>query len=258
MKFNASGKTKFAVLDFIKKVNNLAKAQNVSQGELFASSYHLFEGNGELWYAANAPYVNTWQALVDRLKAHFLPADYEFELTKEIMTRKQAEPFILYHAKMEQLFQSCPVSFSEAERLTVLQKNLDPEYQRNLMRFKPDTIQDLIAACKEVEAFLGDDFWKKKGRRERVSELELKDEEEAGTSEEAHVEAIRRMRKPVKPVAASGQTAVRDRKFVCWNCDSEGHSFRTCEAEKKLFCFGCGKKNVTVKKCDKCNQQENL
>jgi hypothetical protein len=38
----------FAVLDFIRRVNALAKAQKLSNQDLFESSYHLFEGDGEI------------------------------------------------------------------------------------------------------------------------------------------------------------------------------------------------------------------
>jgi hypothetical protein len=47
LKFSGERKN-FAVLDFIRKVKALAKAQKLSEKDLFDSSYHLFEGDGEL------------------------------------------------------------------------------------------------------------------------------------------------------------------------------------------------------------------
>jgi hypothetical protein len=163
------------VLDFIKKVNFYSKAHNVSREDLFTSCYHLFEDVGQLWYEANIPYCSSWIELKDLLKLHFLPQDYEYELKKEILNRKQSEPFTLYHGKMEQLFQNCPLEFNEQEKLRVLHKNFDFEYHKNLLRFRPKTIQELTLVCKEIEELLGEDFWKKKlnvANSEIVSHIE--------------------------------------------------------------------------------------
>jgi hypothetical protein len=114
-----------------------------------------------------------------------------------------------------------------------------------MIRFKPKNFKELAVVCKEIESVLPEDFWNRR-RKEKVHEVEQLSEEEESVEQREHVEAIRRP-KPVERPAG--------RPFTCWNCDGEGHNFRNCEQPKKLFCFGCGKKDVTVRKCESCSRK---
>lgn len=47
-------------------------------------------------------------------------------------------------------------------------------------------------------------------------------------------------------------TAKRGEYTICWNCDDIGHTFMDCPAARKIFCYGCGAKNVVRPQCPKC------
>lgn len=40
---------------------------------------------------------------------------------------------------------------------------------------------------------------------------------------------------------------------ICWNCDDIGHTFMDCSADRTIFCYGCGTKNVIRPRCQKCS-----
>jgi hypothetical protein len=234
IKFSGDKKN-FAVLDFIRKVKALAKAQRISEKDLYDSAYHLFEGDGELWYEANMPYCASWEEFEARLREDFLPDDYDQEIELKILSTKQNEPFAIYHAKLEQLFSKLSKPKSEKYKLKILQKNLCLYYQEKIVTVKPKCIRDLAAICREIEKLIPDDFWKPK-RRERIAAV--KDFRTNASQDEVEDKNV--------------VSSVRN-TFVCWNCDGVGHSFKKCNRPKKLFCYGCGKKGVTVKTCEPCN-----
>jgi len=40
--------------------------------------------------------------------------------------------------------------------------------------------------------------------------------------------------------------------YRCWNCDTEGHGWDMCLQERKIFCYGCGAKNINKPQCTVC------
>lgn len=54
-------------------------------------------------------------------------------------------------------------------------------------------------------------------------------------------------------VCAMDATSKRGEYSVCWNCDDLGHTFMDCTVARKVFCFGCGAKNVFRPRCPKCS-----
>lgn len=45
----------------------------------------------------------------------------------------------------------------------------------------------------------------------------------------------------------------RNEYTVCWNCDDLGHTFLDCTVVRRIFCYGCGAKNVFRPQCPKCS-----
>lgn len=53
-------------------------------------------------------------------------------------------------------------------------------------------------------------------------------------------------------VCAMDASATKRGEFaVCWNCDDLGHTFMDCTVARKVFCYGCGTKNVFRPRCPK-------
>jgi hypothetical protein len=51
----------------------------------------------------------------------------------------------------------------------------------------------------------------------------------------------------------TGQQQQQQQKSVCWNCDGEGHMQKYCLAPRRVFCYGCGHKNVYINECPTCS-----
>jgi len=52
--------------------------------------------------------------------------------------------------------------------------------------------------------------------------------------------------------------AMQRKPLKCWNCDSLGHRFDEClENQRRIFCYGCGARNVFKPKCQTCNPSKN-
>jgi hypothetical protein len=140
-------------------------------------------------------YCKTWDDLVEMLKLYFLPDNYDKEIEKEILNRKQQEPYVLFHAKMEKLFQKLSYEAKEDMKLSYVKDNLCDVYKGKMIRFKPKNFKELAVVCKEIESVLPEDFWNR--RREKVHEVEQLSEEEESVEQREHVEAIKRP-KPVE------------------------------------------------------------
>lgn len=52
---------------------------------------------------------------------------------------------------------------------------------------------------------------------------------------------------------AEVQQSNRTNRLKCWNCDSDGHGYMMCDKERRVFCYRCGKKDVVLPNCEKCN-----
>ncbi len=42
-------------------------------------------------------------------------------------------------------------------------------------------------------------------------------------------------------------------QLICWNCDGTNHHQRFCMAPRRVFCFGCGRKDVYLDSCPNCS-----
>lgn len=39
---------------------------------------------------------------------------------------------------------------------------------------------------------------------------------------------------------------------ICFNCDGKGHTYPRCKLDRKIFCYGCGKKDTKKPSCPNC------
>lgn len=38
----------------------------------------------------------------------------------------------------------------------------------------------------------------------------------------------------------------------CWNCEKDGHTYFDCMEHRRIFCYGCGAKDIYKPNCTKC------
>lgn len=53
------------------------------------------------------------------------------------------------------------------------------------------------------------------------------------------------------------QAAPINMAVKCWNCQTTGHTFHACPQPRRRFCYKCGRPDVVVRRCPRCNPVTN-
>lgn len=228
---------------FLENVEELRESRNVSYDELFAAASDLFTGKALLWFRSIKSRVKNWSQLVLELRLQFLPEDFNDKLFEEIKQRTQGsdESMGIYIAVMSNMFNRLTVTVTEAARLKILLKNINPFYQSQLGLIKIESVRELLELGRKLEA------------RKASIEAFVPPPRNRGTL----------MEPDLAYVCADSPSVSSPRcvdEVVCWNCKTPGHIASKCAVQrKKRYCFRCGQPDVTVRTCNKCNRSsENL
>lgn len=239
------------LLDFLKHIELMSIAEETPPQELLRSAIHLFDGLAKTWFMAFGQNFRTWEQLIEGLKVEFLPHDYIFWLKKEIENRlqKSSETFGIYLAHMELMFGRLPAGMPEIEKIDILIRNVLPMYAEKLSLVLVDSVAHLSRLCKQIEttAF-------------RVEKRNAVTKNEVSFAPSPYVPSSNppiRSRSPnnrlyIPPQQRRSFTPERDVVLRCYNCLQEGHHFNNCNAERRVFCFRCGKQGVTAPDCTRC------
>ncbi|KAM8719178.1 hypothetical protein ACLKA7_011827 [Drosophila subpalustris] len=134
---------------------------------------------------------------------------------------------------------------TEQSLLEALRANLLTEIQHELLYVPIHNIVQLRQFVRKRERFLqnsvkGTSSNRRFIPRPHVSEVSVQSEI-ATESESEEVETFE-----VEAVSLS-----------CWNCGKQGHPYQECEAERTVFCYGCGKRDTYKPSCRRCAVSKN-
>lgn len=230
-----------SVHNFLERVNELRVARNVSDRQLFESAIDLFSGKALLWYRSNKQRVSDWQSLSRLLIKHYEPPDYKDRLFEEIVSRTQdpSESFVEYFSCMLSMFRRYgPVA--EDIQLRIISKNLAPFYTMQLPNVT--SLANLEDECLKLEKrkHRVDSYRPPPRRRNAFVEpdfafVDVSDSTNYDSSTRPMVNSVEHVN-----------------RLKCYNCDQQGHSFQDCSAPRRVFCYRCGRLNVTVRRCPNC------
>lgn len=213
-----------SVSDFITQVNLMARADSVTEQELFLSAIHLFAGSARNWYVAFERYYDNWQQLVRALKEQFLPHDSDLSLLREAEARKQRpdETFVLFLASMMNMFDHLQVQLPEARKLNIVMRNMLPYLRQALALTEVQDFHVLVRLCRKLES-------------------------------------IRSMTVPKNIVSEvvtyPQQHPDNNNAPFCHNCQESGHLHPDCRHPKiRVFCYRCGELGQLANTCTKCRQ----
>lgn len=248
-----------SVNDFLSRVALFARAEKVTGDDLISSAVYLFKGRADIWFRAFGPYFNTWEQLVQGLKAQFLPVDYDFWLHKEIEQRLQgeSEDFGIFSAAMEMMFRNLSTPLPEHQKLAIVMRNMLPIYSDRLSLMYVDNLPQLGAMCKRIEES------RYRVNRQAIPQIQRRDLLEPAYSyqppnfprqrvaeieciEEGELDAIQ-----VAQITYKGQ-----RLSLCYNCGEPGHQHSQCRSERKLFCYKCGMVGYITRNCVRCHSND--
>lgn len=262
LKYSGENNGSMSLNEFLSRVKFHMRARHVSEVELLDSAYDLFSGSALNWYEANFHRFNSWQSLESALKFQFLPYDYDFYLYKEIEDRTQGESerIGIYIAVMQNMFNRLSYPVSERQRLTVILRNLHPEYT-NALCFQPiSTMDQLLNVGTHIEAnrnrmkrfkppptqrnSLLEPSLAFQSRTPKINTCEYRSSDEELA--DLNINMIQR---------SNGTKCVREkRQYRCYNCGQMDHTYKECKEPKysKSSCEICGTRESMLSGCRKC------
>jgi Retrotransposon gag protein len=284
--------TGLSLNDFLLQAEDLRIAAGMNETDLRESLIHLLRSSALTWYRAFHAQYGTWQSLKSAMRKEFLPYDYEYYLRKDIDQRFQGdnEPFSVFLASMEMLFKNLSKPPPEEEKIEILRRNMKPELARQLSIYNVYSVSQLYNIIKHWErcqfvtdrrrdttplepAFFNSASTNPNRPRtvRRVQLVEINGDEEEIDAEVAALQRGSNKIRVYKKESASNPLRVSEptpatqpsggrgpSNVVCWNCEGVGHTFRACTANReRIFCFGCGQKDVTTVNCNKCSFRGN-
>lgn len=143
------------VVEFVRRVKELAKARGASKVDLYDGACDLFEGSALLWYRAgveNGRFHN-WDQVEDELLSDFKAYDYGDNMWDYIRTRVQQpqERVVTYFAIMEDLFLKLNRPVTEMVKTQTIRRNLRGELLNGIGVSQFTTVMQLKDHCKIVE-----------------------------------------------------------------------------------------------------------
>lgn len=233
---------KESVISFLEKIEELRVSRNVSKEDLFLSAIDIFKGPAWTWFSTNRHNFNNWDEVVQKLKSDFLPYFYEQDLLTEIQNRTMGnnERVTLYISSMECLFRRLAILPDEKTRVDQIRRNLLPFYINQLALIEIDNICHLSTLCKKLEESRSwsDRYKTPPTRKFGLLEPDLSTFPSTST-QNTHF---------------NSNTSTLRSFLTCWNCDRSGHRYFDCRSQKKIFCYGCGRKDTVKTKCISCSK----
>jgi Retrotransposon gag protein/Zinc knuckle len=242
-------KKSLGLLDFLARINVLAKNSRVSDEELLRSATILLTGSALEFYWAFHESFNSWNELVHELLDTYLPKDFSYELRKEIDNRKQRpnESFTAFFADMALKFQKLSYNIPEGEMVTILMRNLNPYFAEKLFSLQIETLGQLKHYCLKVEV-LKRSMIGFRGNMRLINEIATDDLDN-------EVEAIRHSNtghRVTREISVQTDSESKP-KPKCFRCGQVGHFQANCKKRSEIICYGCQSPGVTKPKCPKCN-----
>lgn len=262
---------------FLALLKTHCQRAHISQEAVLEHVLHLLAGSALDWYQSEGYNIHTWDEFERRLKAHFLPLSYDYELIAQANRRKQGrkESVAIYVNAMRLIFGAMSDPLKAEHQLFLVRQNLHPQYSSIVASHSPRTINDVLRICKEIECSRNANAepepvkprvnrpnFRGVNSAERVEdnpsssadENSSNDEEEKPKVAAAKSEKRQKIDKR-KPSVANKESKSNDAvEAACYNCGSEDHLQRNCTFKWPKHCFRCGAEGVILRDCPKCKE----
>ena len=247
---------KESVVSFLEKIEELRISRNVTKEDLFLSACDIFQGPAWNWFLTNRQNFSTWDEVTQKLKSDFLPSFYEQDLINEINNRTMGnnERVTLYISAMECLYLKLTTLPDEKTRVNQIRRNLSPFFIHQLALTEINTIADLTNYCKKLEEsrLWSDRYKAPPSKKFGLLEPDLRTFPSGSSSS-----GYNSLNASNASTLDNTNNLSLKNRISCWNCDKSGHGYSECRSPKKVFCYGCGRKNITKNKCQTCSKNVN-
>lgn len=261
---------KSCVRAFIQRLEEFRISKGLTEEKIFSLSFELFSGDALHWFRAISTSVKSWVELTNKLKIDFDIIDYDYRMLSEIRSRTQGETenIIIYLSIMQGMFARLTTPLLEREKLEILLHNIRPIYTQILATCpNVNSIDQLRDLCKNYEQAMA-----------RAADFKEPPTSSMNTlapefSYSATAKPGRSGYRPNGPRYFSNQTVPERfysakpshikvcaleksaQKVFCLRCRVDTHSMKECTAERDIFCFKCGLKDIKTPDCPNCNSQ---
>lgn len=226
--------------EFIYRVEILTNNNLRGNFDILCKHAHcLFEGKALEWYWRYHREINNinWFSLTTALRSQYKDEFTDYDILEDIRRRKQKqnENFDEYLDVILVMTNRLKTPMNDRDLCETILRNLKTELRHELLHLDITSVSKLRKEVKKHEIFFKD-IQKHESRRlnkATLSEIVVEDE---------------------KIVTTEDEICSVQHKVTCWNCDKEGHTFFDCMSNRRIFCYGCGAKDIYKPNCSKCSK----
>lgn len=246
LKFDGS-KDGISTDEFVYRVEALTRQNLEGNFELLCDNLHvLLFGKADRWFwkfHRRNPRFD-WDTFRFELHRKFDDNLSDLDIWERIRKRRQkeSETFEDYQTAVEELVEKLSSVVCERDLVEILLRNSKPGLRYELLHLRIDSLARLREEVGRHETFFSESYpqaSRMRGFRGNISAIQDSDGDDIFEDD----------------VVADMQH--RNGNVTCWNCDSKGHRYDDCLEPRRIFCYGCGTKDVFKPRCRKCNPSEN-
>lgn len=231
------------VEEFIYRVNILTTKTLGGNFKILDDHAHcLFEGKALAWFWR---YHRThddidWITLTNALRNEYKSNYTNYDVLEDIRRRKQRsnETFDEYFEAISELTDRLKTPLSDGELCETMLRNIKHEIRHELLHLDIRSVSQLRKEVQKHEKFMRNihAMENRKLTKARIAEVSRQEE----TDDELNVD---------------NEVCAVQSNLKCWNCDKLGHSYIDCMEQRKIFCYGCGAKDIYKPTCPNCSRK---
>ena len=182
-----------------------------------------------------------WEDFCQAIRYEYKDYRSDWDIKEELKSLKQkpTDCFEFFYDKFCSVADRLSVPLEEQEMIEILSRNLRTEIRHELLYVPIMSLAHLRKLCQMRENLLKEECFRRNQnpyRRNIAAVDELAENVENLVEGESSVDAIHILK--------------------CWNCDEEGHRWDDCLKDRKIFCYGCGAKEIYKPNCSYCQNKK--
>ncbi|XP_044766949.1 uncharacterized protein LOC123322930 [Coccinella septempunctata] len=195
---------------FLERIEEVRHQLNLDPERILAGLPQILTGDASLWFRNNKRSLTTWSAFTEAFRTFYFPTDYYITLEEDIRRRQQQpnEAVTKYITDLQTMMRRHG-GYSEIQELSLLQRNLLPDYRQMLWGQDVQDIPTFLRKVREIETL----------------KMEIRRQNDPSTTGES----VRRS--PASTGARATYPAKQEhpaRSPTCWKCGQTGHLRGDC------------------------------
>lgn len=244
--------------DFVFRLEHLKTHYNISDREVVRDFHLLVSDSVKDWYwsfiAAHG--VTDWPVLRLALLSQYQIPCSNFEVMRDLVERKQQnnETVDMFFYAMGKIRSRLTQQIPEGDMIKILKRNVNLNLARIIYPLTVSSVEQLRMECNEAERNFPrrevKNMMPPQRMNRQINEICFDNNEHISSEHFSYQDSVE------IDALRLNQQQQQKQLVICWNCKVAGHVFMECPVEQRsLFCYKCGKPNVTTPKCPNCQQK---